>query len=215
MSFPLHPVKGHLYECRILIQYEKPIAEVTYLEEVYHTVYQRFLSAIDHLEYHPRVNSTTHKKGSIHKPYIPFHQCDDLSPAEELFLDKLMHALDKLNPNLYEKLSHQKRFMLMTWKLGWGVYLNARNIWWIKEYIHILQEQKELQENQILELAQFLNLTMVQVAAHQNMLCELDTKILIMPKPLVKTLRAVTYLICMIAIFTDIQTSLNQLTLGI
>ena len=103
----------------------------------------------------------------------------------------------------------------MAWILGWDIYLNARNIWWIKEDIHVLQDQNELQENQILELAQFLNLTMVQVTVHQIMLHELDTRLLIMNKTLAKTLRAVTNLKYMVAILTDIQTAPNWLTLGI
>ena len=117
-----------LYECRLLIQFEKPKAEDIYLEEVYHTVCWKFLAATDNLEYHLRVNSTTHKTHSIHKPCIPVHQYDDLSPAEELFLDKLMHALDKLNPYLCEKLPHEKRSTLMASILAWYVYFSARNI---------------------------------------------------------------------------------------
>ena len=125
-SFPF--CKDHLYKCRLLIQYEKLLRSFFYLEEVNHTIYQKFLAAIDHLKYHLGVNSSNHKKCSIHKAYIPVHQYDDCSPAEELFLDKLMHALDKLNPYLCEKHSCQKRFTLMAWILGWGVYLNVRNI---------------------------------------------------------------------------------------
>ena len=106
MYFPLHPVKGYLYKCRILIQYEKLKAEVIYVEEVYHTIYWKFLAATDHLEYQLRINSTTHNKSSNHKPYFPVHPYDDLSQAEELFLDKLICSLDKLNPNLCEELSH-------------------------------------------------------------------------------------------------------------
>ena len=56
---------------------------------------------------------------------------------------------------------------------------------------------------------------MVQIAAHQNILYELDTKLLIMNKTLVKILRAVTHLQYTVAIFTDIQTILNWLTLDI
>ena len=58
-----------------------------------------------------------------------------------------MCALDKLNHNLHEKLSHQKGFTLVAWILGWCVYLNARNIQPIKEGLCALQEQNELQEN--------------------------------------------------------------------
>ena len=72
-----------------------------------------------------------------------------------------------------------------------------------------------MQENQIFELDQFLILTMVQVAAHQNMLYGLDTKLLIMNKTLVKTLRALTHLKFTVAILTDIQTAIHWLTSGI
>ena len=64
---------GHLYVCRLLLQYEKYKSEVIYLEEVYHATNQKFLAAIDHPEYHPTVSSTTHKKHSIKAlhPYPP------------------------------------------------------------------------------------------------------------------------------------------------
>ena len=55
---------------------------------------------------------------------------------------------------------------------------------------------------------------MVQVAVHQNMLYELDTKLLIMNKTLVKTVRPVAHLEYTFAILTYIQTALNWPHLG-
>ena len=46
---------------------------------------------------------------------------------------------------------------VFTWILGWGVYSNARNIAKIKDNLHILQEQNQLQDKQIKQLAKFLN----------------------------------------------------------
>ena len=48
--------------------------------------------------------------------------------------------------------------------------------------MHILQEQNQLQDKQIKQLAKFLNLTMHQVNQHSEMLYELDTKMTIMNK---------------------------------
>ena len=57
-----------------------------------------------------------------------------------------------------------------------------KNIAKIKENIHALQEQNQLQDKQIKQLANYLNLTMHQVDRHSEMLYELDTKMTIMNK---------------------------------
>ena len=75
-----------------------------------------------------------------------------------------------------------KRVGIFTWILGWGVYANAKNIAKIKENIHALQEQNQLQDKQIKQLANYLDLTMHQVDRHSEMLYELDTKMTIMNK---------------------------------
>ena len=80
--------------------------------------------------------------------------------------------------------------------LGWDVFSNARNIAKIKDNIHILQKQNQLQDKQIKQLANFLNLTMHQVDKHSEMLYEMDTKMTIMNKTLQKimwTLDAMRY----------------------
>ena len=75
-----------------------------------------------------------------------------------------------------------KRVGIFTWILGWGVFSNARNIAKIKDNIHALQKQNQLQDKQIKQLANYLNLTMHQVHRHSEMLYELDTKMIIMNK---------------------------------
>ena len=69
-----------------------------------------------------------------------------------------------------------KRVGIFTWILGWGIFSNARNIAKIKDNIHVLQKQNQLQDKQIKQLANYLNLTMHQVDRHSEMLYELDTK---------------------------------------
>ena len=75
-----------------------------------------------------------------------------------------------------------KRVGILTWILGWGVYSNAQSISKIKDNLHILQKQNELQDKQIIYLAKYLNLTMHQVSRHSEMLYEMDTKMFIMNK---------------------------------
>ena len=77
-----------------------------------------------------------------------------------------------------------KRTGIFTWLLGWGIFTNARSISKIKDYLHILQKQNQLQDKQIKQLAKYLNLTMHQVDRHSQMLYEMDTKLLILNKTL-------------------------------
>ena len=49
----------------------------------------------------------------------------------------------------------------------------------IKDNLHTLQKQNQLQDEQIKHLAKFLNLTMHQVSRHSEMLYEMDTKMFI------------------------------------
>ena len=77
-----------------------------------------------------------------------------------------------------------KRTGIFTWLLGWGIFANARSISKIKDNIHILQKQNQLQDKQIKQLAKYLNLTMHQVDRQNEMLYEMDTKLLILNKTL-------------------------------
>ena len=72
-----------------------------------------------------------------------------------------------------------KRVGIFTWILGLGVFSNARSISKIKNSLHILQKQNQLQDKKIKQLANYLNLTMHQVNRHSEMLYEMDTKMFI------------------------------------
>ena len=72
-----------------------------------------------------------------------------------------------------------KRQGILTWIICWGVFLNARKISKIKDNLHTLQKQNQLQDKQIKQLANYLNLTMHQVNRHSEMLYKMDTKMFI------------------------------------
>ena len=107
-----------------------------------------------------------------------------LTPSEEDFLDEFLKAVNKINPSLHKSLTHMMRVGILTWILGWGVYSTARSISKIKDNLHTLQKQNQLQDKQIKCLAKFLNLTMHQVSRHSEMLCEMDTKMFMINKTL-------------------------------
>ena len=51
-----------------------------------------------------------------------------------------------------------KRFSIINWFLGWGIYSNSRSIKKIKKNLRILQDQNILQDKQIKELAKTFKL---------------------------------------------------------
>ena len=174
--------------------------EIHYVIKVFHATYKKFLTTIDHIDYHPsqtQNNMTRIKKSVLYNIYGQYPtQTKTLTPSEEIFLNAFMKGLYKINPSLHNNLSHMKRVGIFTWILGWGVFSNARNIAKIKDNLHMLQKQNQLQDKQIIQLANYLNLTMHQVDKHNEMLYEMDTKMLIMNKTLQQimwTLHAMQY----------------------
>ena len=168
------------------MKFEKFKWEIHYIRKIFHATFKKFLTATDHIEYHPsqvQSNRTGTKRSvtyEIHGQY--YSPTKTLTPSEEDFLTAFMEALYKINPSLHKNLSRMKRVGIFTWMLGWGLFSNARNIAKIKDNLHILQKQNQLQDKQMKQLANYLNLTMHQVDKHNEMLYEMDTKLTIMNK---------------------------------
>ena len=174
------------YACQAKMKFEKFKWEIHYILKIFHATYKKFLTAIDHIDYHPsqiQSNITRTKRSVTYEIYGCYHSPTKiLTPSEENFLNAFMEALYKINPSLHKNLFHMKRVGIFTWILGWGIFSNARNIAKINDNIHTLQKQNQLQDKQIKQLANYLNLTMHQVDRHNEMLYEMDTKMTIMNK---------------------------------
>ena len=172
----------HPYACQSKMKLEQFQLEIEYIFKVFRAIYKKFLTAIDHIDYHPsqKQNTTRVKRSDIYNLYGHYHtQTQKLIPSEEKFLDEFMKALYKINPSLHKNLKCMKRVGIFTWILGWGVYSNARSITKIKDNLHTLQNQNQLQDEQIKFLATFFNLTMHQVSRHSEILYKMDTKMFI------------------------------------
>ena len=167
------------------MKFEQYHLEIQYVYKVFRAIYKKFLTAIDHIDYHPsrqhNANATKIKRSEMYTLSGQYHtQTRELTPSEESFLYTFLKALYKINPSLHNNLSHMKRTGFFTWILGWEVFSNATSISKIKDNLHVLQKQNQLQDKQIKQLANYLNLTMHQVDRHSEMLYEMDTKMFIM-----------------------------------
>ena len=86
--------------------------------KVFHTMHRKFLTAIDHIEYHPSQiqNNTTRTKRSVtYETYGHYYSpTKTLTPSEENYLTAFMEVLSKINPSLHKNLSHMKRVGVFT-----------------------------------------------------------------------------------------------------
>ena len=92
------------------MKFEKFKWEIHYIRKIFHATYKKFLTAIDHIDYHPsqvQSNKTRTKRSityAIHGHY--YSPTKTLTPSEEDFLTAFMEALYKINPSLHKNLSH-------------------------------------------------------------------------------------------------------------
>ena len=127
-SFNLVTCKNNPYRCKSKLKFKQYKLEIQYISKVFHAIYRKFLTAIDHIDYHPsQIQNTTRVERSeeydLHGYY--HSHIGTLTSSEKIFLDKFLMALHKVNPSLHKNLSCMKRVSILMWILGWGVYSNA------------------------------------------------------------------------------------------
>ena len=93
---------------------------------MFHAIYRKFLTAIDHIDHHPlQIQNATRVKRNeeydVHGYYRSYIRT--LTPSEEIFLDKFLIALYKINPSLHDTVSQMKRVSILTWGIGLGCVL--------------------------------------------------------------------------------------------
>ena len=121
------------YACHSKLKFEQFNLEIQYIYKVFHAIYKKFLTTIDHIDYHPSqqyVNNTTRVKRSDFYDLLGHYYSPtrELSPSEDQFLNAFLRALYKVNPTLHNNVSRMKRQDISTWLLGWEIFANARSI---------------------------------------------------------------------------------------
>ena len=139
------------YDCRVKKQYVHIIYETNKLKELFNRIHEKFLKAINHMEFHPTLGKE--KKGNSFKlcklsvedmNASMAHQMKYLSPDDIGMLRQGNKIIQKRYLSLNNTKHRTKRFGLATWILGWGIYGNARNIMSIKKNIQALYDQNIL-----------------------------------------------------------------------
>ena len=123
--------------------------------------------------------------------------------------------LDTHYMNKTKSPGRNKRFGLATWILGWRVYKAYDSIRTIKDNIRTLQEQNLLQQDQIIELSHYLNITCGHVSSNRHAITNLQIGMAQINKTLVAALSSVKFIKYTVAIVNDIRIELAKLTLGV
>ena len=170
----------HMQACLVLRQFEYILNVTDYVNENYLRVKEKFLRAIDYVENINIDKPTTSDSTSRHKRdnESPFNT--RTTPEETKYLIQLLTELAAWDPtnNVTQR---KKRFIPLFASIGAaiGSIVNAGQIKKIKKNIAILQEATILQDQQIMELARYADLTAAHVRLHDTQIYRLQYGLLV------------------------------------
>ena len=135
--------------CRAVRQFKAITRAAEYIRRTFNEIKREFLSVIDHLETEAEEKDPRERRESNEKVQEELKIAYSRISKEELeVLDDILKQVEERYPDLNEKvLKRTKRFGVMSWIMGWGVYSNWRQIKAIKKNIKKLYEQNLLQDN--------------------------------------------------------------------
>ena len=164
----------------VLKQFEYILNVTEYVNENYLRVKEKFLRAIDYVENinigePPNTDSTHRHKRDGESPFDT-----RVTPEETKYLTQLLTELAAWNP-MHNVTHREKRFIPLFASIGAaiGSIVNAGQIKKIKENIAILQDAIILQDQQIMELARYADLTAARVRLHDTQIYRLQSGLLI------------------------------------
>ena len=164
--------------CRTKSQFRAVADTALYINQSFAQSKEEFLSVIDHLETNneePEMRKRKEHNDSVRQELkISYSR---VATEELQTLNYVIEKVEESYPAIKDKLKRVKRFGVMSWVLGWGVYSNYKQIETLKENVQTLYDQNLLQEQQIQDLAQYLNLTATRVQLHDKMLYNIQVRL--------------------------------------
>ena len=210
------------YDCRVKKQYMWIMFETNKLKQLFNKVHEKFLKAIDHMEFHPTLGKEKkgtsyrlHKCNAKDREASMAHQMRYLSPDDIEMLKQGNEIIQKRYLKVNNTKHWTKRFGLATWILGWGIYKNAHYIMTIKRNIQNLYNQNVLQEKQIIELTHYLNITYGHVHTNRLVINELNIEVATLNKTMMAVIGETKFIKFIVATLTDMRMTLAQLSLGL
>ena len=222
LHFGTPACKQASYKCRIQNQYMQLRKEAFKLDSMYKSAHEKFLRAIDHMEFHPTLGRPKEKpkvrlKRQTQKELRQIQTLKQLKKMtrQDIEMVREMGRWLTAQYNQTDGPERNRRFGLATWVLGWGLYRTYSTIKHIKDSIRTLQEQNLLQQDQIIELSHYLNITYGHVSSNRYAITNLQVRLAEINKTIIATLGDIKFVKYTVAIINDIRINLAKLTLGI
>ena len=213
------------YKCRIQNQFIQLKREAVKINQIYLETYRKFLRAIDHMEFHPTLGRTKtestirlrrqpHGKDQTEQTSQYTNQREGLTEEDILMLKQADELIKTRFLNKTTKSKRNKRFGLAGWIMGWGIgYFTFFRA--IRDIIRTLQLQNKLQQDQILELSHYLNITYAHVSTNRYAITNLQVQLAQVNQSLMATMQTVRFLRFTVTVITDIRIILAKLTLAV
>ena len=139
---------------------------------------------------------------------------EGLTKEDKLMLKQADELIETKFSNKTTKKKRNKRFGLTGWIMGWGMgYFSSLRA--IKDNFRTLQSQNKLQQDQILELSHYLNITYVHVSTNRYTITNLQVQLTELNQTLIAALEDAKFIKYTVAVITDIRIILAKLTLGV
>ena len=203
----------HMQACLVLKQFEYILNVTEYVNENY--LREKFLRAIDYVENinigePPSTDSTPRHKRSSGSPFDT-----RVTPEETEYLIQLLTKLAAWDPE-HNVTRREKRFIPLFASIGAaiGSIVNAGQIKKIKKNIAILQEATILQDQQIMELARYADLTAARVRLHDTQIYRLQYGLLVVEDGIREMIDVSNFQIYTSYHITIAQTILSRLQTG-
>ena len=137
--------EGHTTVCDIKRKFRKSLTIVKHIKRDFLKTREHFYRAIDHVQNKQDeiVESREKRDIDLQLEILETTKMFSKKPTREetKFINNIMNKIAEYSPEAHENiekhLSRQKRFGLMTWVMGWGVWSNSRNIKKIKQNVRV------------------------------------------------------------------------------
>ena len=205
----------HMQACLVLRQFEYILNVTEYVNENYLRVKEKFLRAIDYVENINVDKPTTNDPTSRHKRDSESPFDTRMTPEEAKYLNQLLTKLAAWDPT-HNVTQRKKRFIPLFASIGAaiGSIVNAGQIKKIKKNIAILQEATILQDQQIMELARYADLTAARVRLHDTQIYRLQYGLLVVEDGIREMIDVSNFQIYTSYHVTIAQTILSRLQTG-
>ena len=189
------------YKCRVQNQFIQLKREAVKINQIYLETYRKFLKAIDHMEFHPTLDRTKTEstnrlrrqpngKDLTAQTSHYTNQREGLTKDDILMLKQADELIRTKFLNKTTRNKRKKRFGLAGWIMGWAIghFTSFRTI---KDNIRTLQIQNKLQQDQILELSHYLNITYAHVSTNRYAISNLQVQLAQVNQTLIATMLSV------------------------